>query len=225
MNLINCPILIKKEDEKGTYFIASSELDSWNKADEVTLEDRQNIIQNNLKQIDEEQKKLENIREMKEENDSSSQYTLSRQVQDGNKNVEALILNQVGLSRYCCRTHMIGHELTALHGLDHAVTLAIVLPSLMFVQRDKKQEKILQLGERVFGIQEDDKEKAIDLTIKAVQDFFETMQVKTRLSDHNIEKSAIDGLIENLERNGLTALGEHGDIDLAKAREILTLAA
>jgi NADP-dependent alcohol dehydrogenase len=122
-------------------------------------------------------------------------------------------------------THMIGHELTALHGLDHAVTLAIVLPSLMFVQRDKKQEKILQLGERVFGIQEDDKEKAIDLTIKAVQDFFETMQVKTRLSDYDIQKSAIDGLIDNLERNGLTALGEHGDIDLAKAREILTLAA
>ena len=36
-------------------------------------------------------------------------------------------------------THMIGHELTALHGLDHAVTLAIGLPSLMFVQRDKKK--------------------------------------------------------------------------------------
>ena len=109
MNLINCPILIKKEDEKGIYFVASSELDSWDKADEVTLEDRQNIIQNNLKQIDEEQKNLENIREMKEEDDSSSQYILSRRVQDGNKNVEALILNQVGLSRYCCRTHMIGH--------------------------------------------------------------------------------------------------------------------
>ncbi len=73
------------------------------------------------------------------------------------------------------------------------------------------------------GVPQD--EKAIDLTIKAVQDFFETMQVKTRLSDYDIEKSAIDGLIKNLERNGLTALGEHGDIDLAKAREILTLAA
>ncbi|BFT29954.1 alcohol dehydrogenase [Alteromonas sp. D210916BOD_24] len=122
-------------------------------------------------------------------------------------------------------THMIGHELTALHGLDHAVTLAIVLPSLMYVQRKQKQEKILQLGERVFNIREDNKDKAIDLTIKAVQDFFETMQVKTRLSDYNIDKSSIDGLVENLKRNGLTALGEHGDIDLDKAREILTLAA
>ena len=122
-------------------------------------------------------------------------------------------------------THMIGHELTALHGLDHAVTLAIVLPSLMYVQRDSKKEKILQLGERVFNISEHNEEKAIDLTIKAVQDFFETMQVKTRLSDYDIDKTAIDGLVDNLERNGLTALGEHGDIDLVKAREILTLAA
>lgn len=122
-------------------------------------------------------------------------------------------------------THMIGHELTALHGLDHAVTLAIVLPSLMYVQRDSKKEKILQLGERVFNISEHNEEKAVDLTIKAVQDFFETMQVKTRLSDYDIDKTAIDGLVDNLERNGLTALGEHGDIDLVKAREILTLAA
>lgn len=122
-------------------------------------------------------------------------------------------------------THMIGHELTALHGLDHAVTLAIVLPSLMYVQRAKKEDKILQLGQRVFGIENEDKNKAIDLTIKAVQDFFEAMQVKTRLSDYDIEKNAIDGIIANLEKNGMTALGEHGDIDLAKAKEILTLAA
>ena len=109
MNLINSPILIRKENEKGIYFVSSSELDNWEKEDEVTLEDRHRMIQNNLKQIDEEQRKLEDIREMKEDERESSQYTLSRQVQDGNKNVEALILNQVGLTRYCCRTHMIGH--------------------------------------------------------------------------------------------------------------------
>jgi len=109
MNLINSPILIRKEDEKGIYFVASTELDSWDKADEVTLEDRHRMIQNTLQQIDGEQKQLEGIREMKEEKRDPSQYTLSRQVQDGNKNVEAIILNQVGLSRYCCRTHIIGH--------------------------------------------------------------------------------------------------------------------
>ncbi|GHF97908.1 iron-containing alcohol dehydrogenase [Thalassotalea marina] len=121
-------------------------------------------------------------------------------------------------------THMIGHELTALYNLDHAQTLAIVLPAVMYVQRDKKAEKILQLGERVFGLAQDDKAVQIDQTIKAVQDFFESMSVQTRLADYDLNESAVDAVIANLEKNGMTALGEHGDIDLTKAREILTLA-
>ena len=40
----------------------------------------------------------------------------------------------------------------------------------------------------------------------------------------NTGAADIDKLIANLERNGMTALGEHGDIDLAKARQILELA-
>ena len=36
-------------------------------------------------------------------------------------------------------THMIGHELTALHGLDHGVTLALVYHSLMNVMRREKK--------------------------------------------------------------------------------------
>jgi NADP-dependent alcohol dehydrogenase len=36
-------------------------------------------------------------------------------------------------------THMLGHELTAMHGLDHAQTLAIVLPALWNEKRDTKR--------------------------------------------------------------------------------------
>ncbi|MCF4010838.1 iron-containing alcohol dehydrogenase [Rheinheimera sp. UJ63] len=121
-------------------------------------------------------------------------------------------------------THMIGHELTALFGLDHAQTLAVVLPTLMYVQREKKRQKLLQFGRRVFNINNSSEDEVIDLTIKATQDFFENMGVKTRLSDYNLAEADIDKLVANLERNGMTALGEHGDIDLAKARQILTLA-
>jgi len=35
-------------------------------------------------------------------------------------------------------THMIGHELTALYGMDHARTLAVVLPSMLKVRKDQK---------------------------------------------------------------------------------------
>ena len=121
-------------------------------------------------------------------------------------------------------THMIGHELTALFGLDHAQTLAIVLPPLMYVQRQTKRQKLLQFGQRVFDINNGTEDEIIDKTIKATQDFFEHMGVKTRLSDYNLAAADIDKLIANLERNGMTALGEHSDIDLAKARQILTLA-
>jgi NADP-dependent alcohol dehydrogenase len=41
-------------------------------------------------------------------------------------------------------THMLGHELTAMHGLDHAQTLAIVLPALWNEKRDTKRAKLLQ---------------------------------------------------------------------------------
>jgi len=112
MTLINSPILIRKEDEKGVYFIPSSELDTWDKKDEVTLQDRNQMIQDTLRQIDEEQRKLEDIREIKDKNkvdSDSNQFVLSRQVQEGNKNIEGLLLNQIGLNRYCCRSHMIGH--------------------------------------------------------------------------------------------------------------------
>ena len=121
-------------------------------------------------------------------------------------------------------THMIGHELTALFGLDHAQTLAIVLPPLMFVQREHKRRKLVQFGQRVFNISSGSDDEVIDKTIKATQDFFEHMGVKTRLSDYNLAAADIDSIIGNLERNGMTALGEHGDIDLAKARQILVLA-
>lgn len=121
-------------------------------------------------------------------------------------------------------THMIGHELTALFGLDHAQTLAIVLPTLMYVQREQKRQKLLQFGQRVFNISSGTEDEVIDKTIKATQDFFEHMGVKTRLSDYNLVAADIDKLVANLERNGMTALGEHSDIDLTKARQILTLA-
>ncbi|HCV04400.1 iron-containing alcohol dehydrogenase [Pseudoalteromonas sp. SSMSWG5] len=121
-------------------------------------------------------------------------------------------------------THMIGHELTALYNLDHAQTLAIVLPALMHVQKEQKSIKIQQLGERVFGLNYSDEAEQIDKTIKAVQDFFEAMTVKTRLADYDLDEQAIEAVVANLEKNELTKLGEHGDIDLEKVKSILALA-
>ncbi|WP_299794985.1 iron-containing alcohol dehydrogenase [uncultured Shewanella sp.] len=118
-------------------------------------------------------------------------------------------------------THMIGHEITALYDIDHARTIAMVLPGMLDCRRDSKKEKLLQYGERVWGITEGDTDEKIDSAIAKTREFFEAMGINTRLSDYNLDTSSIDNIIEQLERHGMTALGEKQDVDLAMSRKIL----
>ncbi len=121
-------------------------------------------------------------------------------------------------------THMIGHEITAVHGLDHAQTLAVVLPALLNEQRTQKSEKLLQYGRRVWGLQHADEERLIDDAISYTRAFFEQMGVPTRLADYGIKAEAVDELVNKLEQHQLLKLGEHGDITLAVSRKILQAA-
>ncbi|MBU1437100.1 MAG: iron-containing alcohol dehydrogenase, partial [Gammaproteobacteria bacterium] len=121
-------------------------------------------------------------------------------------------------------THMIGHELTAVYGLDHAQTLAIVLPALLQQQRVQKRAKLIQYGKRVFNLQHSDEERLIDETIAHTRAFFEQMGVPTRMADYGIQADAVDTLVAKLEQHGMLKLGEHGDITLAVSRQILTAA-
>ncbi|TKB47347.1 iron-containing alcohol dehydrogenase [Ferrimonas sediminicola] len=121
-------------------------------------------------------------------------------------------------------THMIGHELTATLGLDHAQTLAIVLPNLMQAQKATKGAKMLQYAERVWGISDGDDDARIEAAIAKTRDFFERMQVKTRIRDYGHGGEVVDTLVAQLERHGMVKLGEHGDIDLARSRQILEAA-
>ena len=70
-------------------------------------------------------------------------------------------------------THMIGHELTAVYGLDHAVSLAAVLPHNLQVRRVAKREKLLQFAARVWGITEGSDDVRIDTAIARMAAFFE----------------------------------------------------
>lgn len=118
-------------------------------------------------------------------------------------------------------THQIGHELTALYGLDHAQTLAIVLPGVMTILKEQKAEKILQLGQQVFGIYSNlSREERLDNTIKAVENFFEEIQIKTHLSDYGLNKESIDKVCSKLQGRGWT-LGEKSNITPEVVREIL----
>ena len=118
-------------------------------------------------------------------------------------------------------THRIGHELTALFGIDHAKTLAIIMPSLWNIMRETKREKLLQYGERVLNITTGSEENRIDQIIETTRQFFESLGIKTRLSDYGIGADQIDSILAALESHNMTALGERGEITLEISRKIL----
>jgi NADP-dependent alcohol dehydrogenase len=122
-------------------------------------------------------------------------------------------------------THLLGHELTALHGLDHAQTLAVILPAMLQVRRVEKRDKLLQYAERVWDLREGDPEARIDAAIEKTRQFFESLQVKTRLADYGIDKNAIPPLLAQLERHRMTALGERQSVTLDLSKQVYELAA
>lgn len=117
-------------------------------------------------------------------------------------------------------THMIGHELTALHGIDHGQTLSIVLPGVMDVMREDKAEKIIQMGERVFNITKGSDSERIDKCIEAVDKFFQSIGIKTKLSDYNVGKDSIDIIVKRFESRNW-ALGEKANMTPDVVRAIL----
>jgi NADP-dependent alcohol dehydrogenase len=116
---------------------------------------------------------------------------------------------------------MIGHELTAQHDIDHARTLAIVLPSLLNVQRADKHAKLLQYAGRVWGINEGDECQRIDQAIAKTAQFFESVGIPTKLAAYGLGEADIDVVIKQLAAHGMTALGEHKNITLEVSRQIL----
>ncbi len=118
-------------------------------------------------------------------------------------------------------THLIGHELTALHGIDHARTLAIVLPSMLNERRTQKQAKLLQYGERVWGITSGTPDERVDEAIARTRAFFESMGIPTRLGAYDLGADAIAPLVKQLEAHGLTQLGEQREVTLEVSRRVL----
>ena len=117
-------------------------------------------------------------------------------------------------------THMIGHEITALTGLTHGHTLVIVLPAVMDVMRKQKGDKIIQFGERVWGVTEGSRDERIDKTIAATEEFFRSLGLATRLSENNIGKDVVEQIVLRFKERG-TLLGENANIDYQTVEKIL----
>lgn len=117
-------------------------------------------------------------------------------------------------------THQIGHELTALHGVDHGESLAIVYPGTAQVLREQKKAKLLQFGERVLGVKEGTEDERIDETIDRIEGFFKSLGLATRLSEKGIGMETIDLIQKRFNDRGVH-LGEAQNVTGDVAREIL----
>lgn len=117
--------------------------------------------------------------------------------------------------------HSIGHELTAFHGIDHARTLAIVLPGLWKVLKEEKKEKLLQYSERVWKITEGSADEKINEAIRKTEDFFESLGIKTRLSDYGVPRETIDKIVGRFEQRKWNELGDRGLTTPQVTRKVL----
>lgn len=119
-------------------------------------------------------------------------------------------------------THMIGHELTALHGIDHAQTLAIIAPRLYEQQFDHKKAKLAQYGKRVWQLTGDDETIARE-AIRKTESFFQSLGVATRISGYTENYSETPDIIRKrfIERNW-TGLGELQLITPEDVEQIVT---
>lgn len=120
-------------------------------------------------------------------------------------------------------THMIGHEITAEYGLDHAQTLAVVLPGVLRKQSEAKRAKLLQYAERIWGLNEGEESARIESAIQRTEAFFESLGVKTRLGAYEVAGAveAPKRISARLQAHGFAKLGEHGSITPAIVETIL----
>jgi NADP-dependent alcohol dehydrogenase len=118
-------------------------------------------------------------------------------------------------------THMIGHEITALYGIDHAQSLAIILPSLLAERRETKRDKLLQFSRRVWGITAGTEDEQIQSGIDKMRSFFESLGIKTHLSDYNLDETSVQEIGDQLKNHGMITLGERGEITLEVSMNII----
>lgn len=117
-------------------------------------------------------------------------------------------------------THLIGHELTALTDTTHGASLMMILPAMLRVMREYKKGKVLQLGERVFGIRGTDKDDVYDATVARIEDFIHRLGLHASMSEAGIGRDVAEEIAERFERRGY-ALGENGIATPALIRAIL----
>ena len=114
-------------------------------------------------------------------------------------------------------THYIGHELSGLYGIDHARTLAIIQPNLLRVLKEQKSEKLLQMGENVFRLENN----TPDNVINTIENMYKSLGVDLKISSYTDDKEVKQRVVSLLIKHGFTRFGEKETIDSSIVEQIL----
>lgn len=121
--------------------------------------------------------------------------------------------------------HAMGHELTAMFGIDHARTLAVIAPSHYKFNFEAKKEKLAQYGERVWNITEGSTDDKAYAAIEKTVDFFHQLGIDTKLSDYtNDYEGTAEKISKRFTDRGWTGLGEHQSLSPDKVEKIVKMA-
>jgi NADP-dependent alcohol dehydrogenase len=118
-------------------------------------------------------------------------------------------------------THIIGHELTALYGIDHAQTLAVVYPGTLMHMRERKRKKLLQYADRVWRLTREDENTRMLEAIEKTDAFFRSLGVYTKLTEYGIPSDACKIVADRLGQRG-RGFGETAEIKAPDVEAILT---
>lgn len=120
--------------------------------------------------------------------------------------------------------HAMGHELTAMFGIDHARTLAVIAPSHYHYNFEAKKEKLAQYGKRVWNIQDGSTEEIAKTAIQKTVDFFQSLGIDTRLSDYTRDfEGTAEKISERFTQRGWLGLGEHRTLAPSDVQEIVKM--
>jgi NADP-dependent alcohol dehydrogenase len=121
--------------------------------------------------------------------------------------------------------HAIGHELTALYGIDHARTLAIIAPSHYKYNFKTKKEKLAQYAERVWNITDGNVEEKAQVAIELTEAFFNDLGIATKLSEYTTEfEGTAQKIGERFTKRGWLGLGEHKSLAPTDVEKIVEMA-
>ncbi len=157
-------------------------------------------------------------------------YILKKDPQDYHARAEIMLAGSMahngllGLGRQDdWASHDISHEISAIYGETHGVTLAIIFPAWMKYVYREDPKRFAQFGREVFAIEEDKDEGKMALrAIEEFESFLKDMDLPTRLSQIGVDEKDFQLMAKKATENG--NLGSFKSLDREDVLEIYKLA-